>query len=264
MKASGYNAIRTSHNPPSTAFLDACDRLGVLVLDEAFDCWEKGKNPDDYGKYFDDWWQRDLDSMILRDRNHPCVILWSIGNEINERADESGYVIAKKLSDEVRRMDPTRPVTEAIEGFWDRPGKPWSDTDKAFTFLDVGGYNYQVGQYERDHQKFPNRIMVGTESYPRDIASIWRTVEKDPWVLGDFVWTCMDYLGEAGTRRRAPRQRERGVFRLLLRRPGHLRFQEAAVLLSRRGLGTQSIGDVRASPDSRRPPRDRQRLGLAG
>jgi len=198
MKASGYNAIRTSHNPPSTAFLDACDRLGVLVLDEAFDCWEKGKNPDDYGKYFDDWWQRDLDSMILRDRNHPCVILWSIGNEINERADESGYVIAKKLSEEVRRLDPTRPVTEAICGFWDRPGKPWSDTEQAFTFLDVGGYNYQVGQYERDHQKFPNRIIVGTESYPGDIANIWRTVERDPWVLGDFDWTGMDYLGEAG------------------------------------------------------------------
>jgi beta-galactosidase len=199
LKACGYNAIRTSHNPPSTTFLDACDRLGVLVLDEAFDCWEVAKNPDDYGKYFDDWWQRDLDSMILRDRNHPSVILWSIGNEINERGEESGYVIAKQLSDEVRRMDPTRPVTEAIEGFWDRPGKPWSDTDKAFTFLDVGGYNYQVGQYERDHQKFPNRIIVGTENYPRDIASIWRTVEKDPWVLGDFVWTSMDYLGEAGT-----------------------------------------------------------------
>jgi beta-galactosidase len=199
LKACGYNAIRTSHNPPSTAFLDACDRLGILVLDEAFDCWEVAKNPDDYGKYFDDWWQRDLDSMILRDRNHPSVILWSIGNEINERGEESGYVIAKKLSDEVRRMDPTRPVTEAIEGFWDRPGKPWSDTDRAFTFLGVGGYNYQVGQYERDHQKFPNRIIVGTENYPRDIASIWRTVEKDSWVLGDFVWTSMDYLGEAGT-----------------------------------------------------------------
>ena len=199
LKASGYNAIRTSHNPPSTAFLEACDRLGVLVLDEAFDCWEKAKNPNDYGQYFKEWWQRDLDSMILRDRNHPCVILWSIGNEINERAEESGYVIAKQLSDEVRRLDPTRPVTEAICGFWDRPGKPWSDLDKAFTFLDVGGYNYQVGQYEKDHQKFPNRIIVGTESYPKDIADIWRKVEAHPYVLGDFVWTCMDYLGEAGT-----------------------------------------------------------------
>ena len=111
---------------------------------------------------------------------------------------------------------------------------------QAFTFLDVGGYNYQLGQYERDHQKFPNRIIVGTESYPKDIANIWRIVEKNPYVLGDFVWTCMDYLGEAGTRRRAPRQRARGVLRRLLRRPGHLRFQEAGVLLPRRGLGTSA------------------------
>ncbi len=199
LKANGFNAIRTSHNPPSTAFLDACDRVGMLVLDEAFDCWEQGKNPDDYGKYFDDWWQRDLDSMILRDRNHPSVILWSIGNEIPQRATDRGYVIAKELSDEVRRLDPTRPVTEAICGFWDQPGRPWSDTTTAFTFLDVGGYNYQDGQYGADHLKFPNRIMVGTESYPSAIASIWRRVEMDPWVLGDFEWTGMDYLGEAGT-----------------------------------------------------------------
>ena len=139
MKAQGYNAIRTSHNPPSGVFLDACDRLGMLVMDEAFDCWEKGKNPDDYGKYFTDWWQRDLAAMILRDRNHPSVILWSIGNEIPQRADERGYVIAKNLADEVRRLDPTRPVTEGVCNFWDQPGRPWSDTDKAFTFLDVGG-----------------------------------------------------------------------------------------------------------------------------
>ena len=114
MKAYGFNAIRTSHNPPSPAFLDACDRYGVLVMDEAFDCWEEGKNPDDYGKHFDEWWQRDLDSMILRDRNHPSIILWSIGNEIPQRAKERGYVIAKQLSNEVHRLDSTRPVTEAV------------------------------------------------------------------------------------------------------------------------------------------------------
>ena len=199
LKASGYNAIRTSHNPPSTAFLNACDRLGVLVLDEAFDMWERAKNPNDYHLYFDDWWQRDLDSMILRDRNHPSVIFWSIGNEIDERGEESGYMIAKKLGDEVHRLDPTRPVTEAICIYWNKPGTPWSLLDKAFTFLDVGGYNYQPGQYESDHRKFPDRIMVGTESYPRDIANIWRLVGKNPYVLGDFVWTSMDYLGEAGT-----------------------------------------------------------------
>jgi beta-galactosidase len=189
MKANGYNAIRTSHNPPSSYFLDTCDRLGILVLDEAFDCWESGKNSADYSRYFRAWWQRDLDSMILRDRNHPCVILWSIGNEIPQRDSARGYVIAKELSDEVHRMDPTRPVTEAMT---------WGATETAFSFLDVGGYNYQEGQYGGDHQRFPNRIMAGTESYPNSTANVWRLVERDPWVLGDFVWTGMDYIGEAG------------------------------------------------------------------
>ena len=196
MKANGFNAIRTSHNPPSTTLLDACDRMGILVMDEAFDCWEEGKNPDDYGKYFKEWWQRDLDSMILRDRNHPCVIMWSIGNEVPQRVKESGYVIEKQLCDEVHRLDPTRPVTEAICAPWD--GQQWPATATAFSFLDVGGYNYQPGQYERDHEKFPDRIIVGTESYPRDFAQYWRGVENNSYVLGDFVWTGMDYLGEAG------------------------------------------------------------------
>ncbi len=195
MKATGFNAIRTSHNPPSTALLDTCDRLGIMVMDEAFDCWEEGKNPDDYGKYFKEWWQRDLQSMILRDRNHPCVIMWSIGNEVPQRVKEEGYVIEKQLCDEVHRLDPTRPVTEAICIPWD--GKPWSATATAFSFLDVGGYNYQPGQYERDHEKFPDRIIVGTESFPRDFAQYWRGVENNSYVLGDFVWTGMDYLGEA-------------------------------------------------------------------
>ncbi len=196
MKAYGFNAIRTSHNPPSPAFLDACDRCGVLVLDEAFDCWEEGKNPDDYGKYFDNWWQRDLDSMILRDRNHPSVILWSIGNEVPHRAKESGYVIAKQLSDEVHRLDSTRPVTEAVCALWD--GRPWSATEKTFSFLDVGGYNYQWRQYVPDHNKFPSRIMVGTESYPREAFENWQAVLTNSWVIGDFVWTGWDYLGETG------------------------------------------------------------------
>jgi len=200
MKAQGFNAIRTSHNPPSPAFLAACDRLGMLVLDEAFDCWEKGKKPDDYGLYFNDWWQRELDAMILRDRNHPCVILWSIGNEIPQRAEERGYVIAKNLADEAHRLDPTRPVTEAICRLIQPDGseRPWSNTATAFSFLDVGGYNYQVRRYEEDHQKFPQRTMVGTESFPLAIDEYWNAVEKNPYVIGDFVWTGMDYLGESG------------------------------------------------------------------
>jgi len=197
MKAYGYNAIRTAHNPPSKQFLDACDRIGILVLDEAFDMWERPKNPEDYHLYFDDWWKKDLESMILRDRNHPSVILWSIGNEVNERADSTGYIITKRLADEVRKLDPTRPVTEAICGFWDHPGQDWSTTAPAFASLDIGGYNYLRTQYEPDHELFPERIMMGLESFPKEAYDYWQQVEKNPWVVGDFVWTSMDYLGEA-------------------------------------------------------------------
>ena len=198
LKSFGFNAVRTSHNPPSPQFLDACDRLGILVLDEFTDMWEVGKNPDDYHLWFHDWWQRDLDAMIHRDRNHPSVIFWSIGNEINERADSSGFVIGKELADEVHLLDPTRPVTEAICEFWDHPGRTWDATAPAFAFLDVGGYNYQYRHYETDHEKYPNRIMMGTESVPLDALSNWQQVEKHPYVIGDFVWTAMDYLGETG------------------------------------------------------------------
>ena len=170
----------------------------MLVLDEAFDCWEHTKNPNDYGKYFKDWWQRDLDSMILRDRNHPSVILWSIGNEINERAEESGYVIARQLSDEVRRLDPTRPVTEAICGFWDHPGRQWSDTDDGVFLprcrrLQLPGRGIREGPPEIP-QSHHRRHRIVSQRH----CEFWRVVEKDPWVLGDFVWTGMDYLGEAG------------------------------------------------------------------
>lgn len=198
MKAYGFNAIRTSHNPLSQQFLDACDRNGMLVINEAFDMWERSKNPQDYHLYFNDWWQKDLESLILRDRNHPSVIFWSIGNEINERADSLGYAIRKRLVDEVRRVDPTRPVTEGISDFWDHQGQHWSTTAPAFAELDVAGYNYLWWKYEPDHIEFPERIMMGTESYAREANDNWKQVEKNPWVIGDFVWTAMDYIGETG------------------------------------------------------------------
>ena len=199
LKANGYNAIRTSHNPPSRDFLDACDRLGMLVIDEAFDCWESGnKNPQDYHLYFKEWWQRDLESMILRDRNHPSVFLWSIGNEINERAEPNGVEIGKALAALAHKLDPTRKVTAAICHAWDHPGKTWADMQPAFTYLDVGGYNYQWPEYEKDHAKFPDRIMAGTESFPNQTYENWRAVEANNYVLGDFVWTAIDYLGESG------------------------------------------------------------------
>jgi len=198
MKANGYNAIRTSHNPPSKQFLDACDRLGMLVIDEAFDMWEHPKNPSDYSNYFKDNWKNDLQSMILRDRNHPSVIAWSIGNEIYERADTSGQRIAGQLVRFVKSLDNTRPVTAAVCFFWDHPGTDWSASAKAFANLDVAGYNYMWREYENDHKKYPDRIMAGTESFPIEAFENWQQVEKDSWVIGDFVWTGMDYLGESG------------------------------------------------------------------
>ena len=198
MKKYGFNAIRTSHNPPSKQFLDACDRIGILVIDEAFDMWERQKNAQDYHRFFNDWWQRDLQSMILRDRNHPSVILWSIGNEINERVDSSGLVIAKKLVAEAKRLDSTRPVTNALCSFYDHRGYTWDMTIPAFALLDVGSYNYMWKEYESDHKMFPDRIMVGTESYAKEAFTNWNLVENNTYILGDFVWTAMDHLGETG------------------------------------------------------------------
>lgn len=198
MKKFGFNAIRTSHNPPSRQFLDACDRLGVLVIDEAFDQWQRPKNPEDYNLYFDEWHQRDLEAMVLRDRNHPSVIFWSIGNEINERVDSTGLEIMKNLSAIIKKIDTSRPITEAICFFWDHPTYKWESTIPAFAQLDVGGYNYKLDEYENDHKIAPERIMMGTESFPLQAFENWQMVEKHPYVIGDFVWTSMDYLGESG------------------------------------------------------------------
>ncbi len=198
MKENGFNAIRTSHNPPSKYFLDACDELGMLVMDESFDQWQKPKNPQDYNLYFDNWWEKDIESMVKRDRNHPSIIIWSVGNEIPERADSLGLEIFRKLKDKILEFDNTRPVTQAICSFWDNPGKTWDDTEKAFAQMDVHSYNYQWRQYESDHEKFSERIMIGTESIPLEAFENWQQVEKNSYVIGDFVWTGMDHLGESG------------------------------------------------------------------
>lgn len=197
LKANGFNAIRTSHNPPSPAFLEACDRLGMYVIDEAFDCWNIGKWKDDYHLYFNDWWQRDLNSMLMRDRNHPSILFWSIGNEIDGRRDQTGVAIAKQLHDAVKKIDTTRPVTMAVPGPYDHNLPEWQANDPAFLHLDVGGYNYQWQQYEIDHKRFPERIMMGTESFPIEACDSWRSAARLSYVLGDFVWTAIDYIGEA-------------------------------------------------------------------
>jgi len=198
MKENGFNAIRTSHNPPSTYFLEACDELGMLVIDEAFDHWVKPKRPNDYSNYFREWHKRDIQAMVKRDRNHPSVIMWSFGNEVQERADPEGIEIGKQLIKAIREMDNTRPVTQAVCGFWDNPGKTWDYSAGAFAICDIGGYNYQWENYEADHTKHPERIMYGSESVPKQAWENWEMVEKHSYVVGDFVWTGMDYIGESG------------------------------------------------------------------
>jgi beta-galactosidase len=193
LKSAGFNAVRTSHNPPSEAFLDACDRLGVLVIDESFDGWREKKTANDYAKYFDDWWQRDLGSMVLRDRNHPSIIMWSIGNEIIERKSPDAVKTANMLAGYVRQLDPTRPVTSAMTT-WD---KDWEIFDPLFAAHDIGGYNYQLYRAPSDHQRVPSRIIVQTESYPKDAFANWKLIQDNPYIIGDFVWTAMDYLGES-------------------------------------------------------------------
>ena len=216
LKKAGFNAIRTSHNPPSPYLLDACDRLGMLVIDEAFDMWKKSKMEmavsffgqkegnytiTDYSKFFKESWQRDLQSMVLRDRNHPSIIMWSIGNEIMEAADTSGLRIAKQLANEVRKYDKSRAVTEGMVDMGPMLGgkSTWNDGAPHMVLLGVVGYNYGLQRYQEDHQKYPQRIMYASESLPSLSLQNWQTVETLPYVIGNFTWTAMDYIGEAGT-----------------------------------------------------------------
>jgi beta-galactosidase len=197
MKASGFNSVRCAHNPPSPAFLDACDRLGMLVIDEAFDMWRIQKNPMDYHRFFDQWWKADVGSMLMRDRNHPSIIMWSTGNEIPERGNPEGVETSKMLTDFIHQLDPSRPVTSAVNGLG-------PDKDPYFATLDIAGYNYSFGGdhgkksiFEQDHARLPDRIMYCSESYPLEAYGAWMDVVDNPYVIGDFVWTGFDYLGEA-------------------------------------------------------------------
>lgn len=198
LKQYGYNAVRCSHNIPAEHFLHACDSIGLLVLDEAFDQWLVAKNKDDYHLWFADYSTRDIQAMVRRDRNHPSVIFWGIGNEIPGRIEPSGMEAARRLRADILALDDSRPITAAISD-WDSPSHSWDEESaKAFQSLDIGGYNYMYGHYEKDHERYPDRVMMGTESYPLQASENWALVEKHPYVIGDFVWTAMDYVGEAG------------------------------------------------------------------
>ena len=194
LKDAGFNAVRSAHNPPSPAFLDACDRLGLLVLDEPFDAWARPKVKFDYARFFDEWWQRDIDSMVLRDRNHPSVIFWGIGNEIPEVWTKDGAPIAKRLVDELRSIDNTRPLTQAFPGATYTP-----NADAVMSLVDISGYNYNLSLNQaKDHQRVPSRLMMSTESLAPAAFNEWKLVHDNPYIIGEFVWAAMDYLGESG------------------------------------------------------------------
>lgn len=194
MKEAGFNAARCSHNPPSEAFLDACDHLGLLVIDESFDGWRSSKTPHDYSTLFDQWWTKDIESMVLRDRNHPSVFCWSIGNEIIERKTPEAVLTAYALAGYVHKLDPTRPVTSALAA-WD---SDWEIYDPLAAAHDIVGYNYMMHKGPSDHERVPERVMMQTESYPRDAFANWNRLDRNAYIIGDFVWTAIDYLGESG------------------------------------------------------------------
>lgn len=200
LKNNGFNAIRTAHCPPSSALLDACDRLGMLVINEIFDTWETAKRNQDYHLYFREWWKRDVESWVKRDRNHPSVIIWSIGNEVREAFDTSGLRIARNLTGEIRRLDQGRLVTECFVDFaWIRGQKSkWDEIPEHLALFDLIGYNYAYRRYEEDHIKYPDRVMVGTETNPPLALENYELVKRLPYVIGYFVWTATDNLGEAG------------------------------------------------------------------
>lgn len=190
LKAAGFNSIRTAHNPPTPELLDACDRLGMLVMDEFFDVWDTGKNPQDYSVHFAEWWERDLTSTVLRDRNHPCVVMWSLGNEITDRTN--GHRGAE-MADLLRSLDPTRPST--LGG-----GSTFTASDPSWSYLDVGDVHYNANGkgYAQMHAANPTKAMTHNETFPATIYQDIHFAREHAWATGTWVWAAWDYLGEAG------------------------------------------------------------------
>lgn len=251
MKEAGFNAIRSAHHPMSKAMLDACDCLGMLVMDELSDMWTKTKNPHDYANYFPVHWEEDVQDMVEKDYNHPCVIMYSTGNEIPEAGTAKGAEWNRRINEKIKSLDSTRYTTSGINGLMvstDRMGEimcqatgmspeefeaamqpggeqqagadavndmasvmvgPLADAIAVSPILeeliseyaaanDIAGYNYLTALHEEDNRRHPNRVVLGTETFPADIVHLWDVVKRNSHVLGDFTWTGYDYLGEAG------------------------------------------------------------------
>lgn len=241
LKEAGYNALRMSHNPASTAMLEACDYYGLYVMDEAWDMWYSRKNKFDYAVDFMDHYESDLRAMVSRDFNHPSVILYSIGNEVSEPASQQGVELEKRMVAFLHELDGSRPVTAGLNlmimsraaqgsAMYDGESNPADQgsgmnslmfnmltnivgtsmnkgangkkadaiVSPAIDALDIGGYNYASGRYPLEGAEHPDRVIFGSETFPQDIAKNWAMVKKYPYLVGDFMWTAWDYLGEAG------------------------------------------------------------------
>lgn len=245
MKDAGFNAVRMAHNPASGALLDACDELGMYVLDETWDMWYTPKSAHDYAGEFLDWCDFDLRRLVAHDYNHPSVIMYSIGNEIADPIEPQGVALERSLVELLHSLDATRPVTcgfnltmmvmeRAGQGWYDKEGSaaeaareadaphgsllfnltaqatgtgmtmlscvPGADklVSPALDALDIAGYNYGSARYRLDARIHPQRIMLGTETFPHELYRNWAMVRQTPALIGDFMWAGWDYLGEAG------------------------------------------------------------------
>jgi beta-galactosidase len=203
LKSMGCNALRMSHNPPSPELLAYADTFGFVVIDELFDEWMDGKTPGGYAPHFTKWYEKDVENWIRRDRNHPCVIAWSIGNEVREQYNkENALKITRMLIEASRRYDTTRPFTAACNEIVNANAFGMAD------LLDIVGYNYQEAYYKTDHKKYPNRVIFGSETvmypyHPGDCNQLhsynqWLEGQLKEYVAGEFLWTGFDYIGEAG------------------------------------------------------------------
>ncbi len=236
MKAAGFNALRSAHNPASQALLEACDELGMLVVDELFDTWNVSKADHDESLTFQEWWQFEMESMVRMDYNHPCVVMYTLGNEIPETGTPAGASLNRRMAERLRRLDATRPAVNCINGMFSvmprmreilsevvgdaqqvpsdinammtlldariddimRHRAVTEAVEETFAGVDVCGYNYMDSRYEGDGELYPNRIILGSETTPSSIGKTWPRIRRLPFVLGDFCWTAWEYIGEAG------------------------------------------------------------------
>jgi len=216
LKEAGFNAVRLSHNPQSPHLYDACDRLGMLVMDELFDYWSEGKKESDFHFFFKENWETWTDFIVRRNRCHPSIVMWSTGNEIPQKTGRGdGYYIATDIANKIRSLDMSRPITHALCSLWDNKeeyeqelAENCFEADKMDCFarktqitadtVDIVGYNYLEYRLQKDLVRFPNRVFLNTETFPINAYTTVKQVLSSPRISGDFVWTAWDYFGETG------------------------------------------------------------------